>query len=59
VPRELRLPGVVGRQGGGVLDDAIPDLEGEVRGGRTDELRELVLGGHRVDVLEDRHPGAA
>jgi hypothetical protein len=55
---QLRLAHVVGRQRGGVLGDAIPDLEREVRGGRTHELRELVLGGDLVDVLEDRHPAA-
>ncbi len=49
---EVRLPQSLVR---GVQDD----LEGEVRGGRTHELRELVLGRDLVDVLEDRHPGAA
>ena len=56
---EPRLARVVRRQRGGVLGDAVPDLEREVRGGRAHELRELVLGGDLVDVLEDRHPCAA
>jgi len=50
---------VVRRQRGGVLGDAVPDLEREVRGGRAHKLGELVLGGDLVDVLEDGHPGAA
>jgi hypothetical protein len=56
---QLRLARVVRRQGGGELGHPVADLEREVGGGHPHELRELVLGGDRVDVLEDRHPVAA
>jgi hypothetical protein len=55
VARQLRLARVVGREGRGVLGDAVADLEGEVRGRRADELRELALRGDVVNVLRDGH----
>ena len=47
--------GVILRQRADERNNAIPDLQGKMRGGRTDESHEVVLGRNAVVKLDDRH----